>query len=55
MSNVVDFIDNHDLSLTDNYNYIQTIIDKQSNIDLIIHKWGRKKIIWFFSNKNNIF
>ena len=36
MSDVVDFIDNHDLSLTDNYNYIQSIIDIDSYIDHLI-------------------
>ena len=36
MINVVDFIDNHDLSLTDNYNYLQSIIDIDSYIDYLI-------------------
>ena len=54
MSDVVDFIDNHDLSLTDNYNYIQSIIDIDSYIDYLIvntyigsRDWPHHNIKWW--------
>ena len=60
MNNVISFINNNDLSLTDNYNYIKSQIDINSYIDYIIvntyigsRDWPHHNVKWWKDRTNN--